>query len=332
MAPALVAVEIAPPDAAAPLKQSLLDACSRAAEERCVEPLGDQEPNVVAIVSWADPLHARLEVALRREQRWVVRTMGFAQQDAPGERWRAVGLVIGTLASLMAHNKEPPDVGEAPPNPAPPPAAEPTSAPPTPSQPPVVATPPTPAPVPDHVERAHAVETQRGTQPPRHGFVGGAIVAGSALDRGAPRLGGELDGHLLLGGGVHALAGVAYSTAVARLQGVQTTFAEAFLGLLYARELGSGFTGALHAEALGERFAPSIENGGGGPTTGERWLGGARFGADVYYWAAPSVGFFAGAAAKWTAGLTDVSAAGAFVGTAPTLGYVFRAGAAYGFR
>ena len=83
MVQALVAVEIAPPDAAAPLKQSLLDACGRAAEERCAEPQGEQEPNVVAIVSWADPLHARLEVALRREQRWVVRTMGFGAQDAP---------------------------------------------------------------------------------------------------------------------------------------------------------------------------------------------------------------------------------------------------------
>jgi hypothetical protein len=332
MAPALVAVEIAPPDAAAPLKQALLDACTRAAEEQCVEAQGEQEPNVVAIVSWADPLHSRLEVALRREQRWVARTMGFGAHDAPEERWRAVGLVIGTLASLMAHNKEPPDE-PPPPKPAPPPetAAPPPA--PLPSPPPPAASQPESAPpVPDHVEEPSPTAAPRETAPPRHGWIGAAVVAGSALDRGSPRLGAELDGHVLLGGDFYVLLGGAYSTGLSRVEGVQTTFAEAFLGLLYARELGAAFTGALHVEALGERFSPSIEGGTGGPPSGERWLGGARLGADVYYWGAAPVGFFVGGAAKWTAGATDVSTQGNLVGSAPTLGYVFRAGAAYGFR
>ena len=346
MVPALVAVEIAPPNAAAPLKQSLLDACSRAAEERCVEPEGEQEPNVVAIVSWTDPLHARLEVALRREQRWVVRTMGFAAQDAPAERWRAVGLVIGTLATLMAHNKEPPPEPASKPSPSEPvsrlPPSEPVSKP-SPSEeepsppaaPPIAPVPPatTVAPAPPEVD--HVVEpppTVRAAGPARRGFVGAGVVVGSALDRGSPRVGGEIDGHLLLGAGIHAQAGAAYSAAVARVGGVETTFAEAFLGLAYVNNLGASFTSCFHAEALGQRFSPSIVNGGGGQTSGERLLGGARIGADVYFWGATPIGFFAGAAAKWTAGVTDVRSDGAFIGTAPSLGYVVRAGAAFGFR
>jgi hypothetical protein len=117
------------------------------------------------------------------------------------------------------------------------------------------------------------------------------------------------------------------------VNGVETTFAEAFLGLSYARELGASLTGVLHAEALGERFSPSIkEDGSGGPTTGERWLGGARLGADLYFWGTDPIGFFLGASAKWTAGVTDVRAQGDYVGSAPAFGYVVRAGAALGFR
>ncbi|HEX4339071.1 MAG TPA: hypothetical protein VH062_24355 [Polyangiaceae bacterium] len=332
MAPALVAVEIAPPDATPLLKQSLLDACSRAAEESCVIAQGEQEPNVVAIVSWGDPLHARLEVALRREQRWVVRAMGFEQRDAPEERWRAVGLVIGTLASLMAHNKEVPVAPETKPTPLPVPAPAPPVAaapgPPLPPEEPATEQPLTG----DRVAEPIPTESVTERPPSRHAFIDAALVVGSALDRGPPRLGAEVDGHLLLVGDVYALLGAAYTTATSRVAGVQTTFAEAFIGVSYVRELGSAFTLALHAEALGERFSPSIESGNGGPSSGERWLGGARAGADVYLWRTDPLGFFAGAAAKWTSGVTDVSDGGTFVGSAPSFGYVVRAGAAYGFR
>jgi hypothetical protein len=330
--PALVAVEIAPPDAGASLKQSLLDACSRAAEVRCTEPQGEQaDPNIVAIVSWRDPQHARLEVALRREQRWVVRTMAFAEQDAPEERWRAVGLVIGTLASLIARNVEPPpDDGNT--RPLPPASAT--------GGPPPVSAPPAehsdsdepPASEPDHVEAASIVETPTNEPTPRPAWLGISVVVGSALDRGAPRLGAELDGQLRLAGSLYGLAGIAYSASVARVDGVQTSFAEAFAGLLYAHDLGHAFAAAVHAEGVLERFSPSIDSSSGGATEGERWLGGARLGADVFYWGLEPVGFFLGGAAKWTAGQTDVQASGKYVGSTPTLGYVFRAGTSFGFR
>jgi hypothetical protein len=330
--PALVAVEIAPPDAGASLKQSLLDACSRAAEERCTEPQVEQgDPNIVAIVSWRDPLHARLEVALRREHRWVARTMAFAEQDAPEERWRAVGLVIGTLASLIARNVEPPpEEGSIRPLP---PASGTTGAPPA-SAPPAERTnaDEPPSGEPDHVEPASIVESPTNEASPRPAWLGVSIVVGSALDRGAPRLGGELDGHLRLAGSLYGLAGIAYSASVARVDGVQTSFAEAFAGLLYAHLLGDSFTGVIHAEGMLERFAPSIDSSSGGVTEGERWLGGARLGVDAIYWGLEPVGFFLGVAGKWTAGQTDVQASGKYVGSTPTIGYVLRAGTSFGFR
>jgi hypothetical protein len=335
MAPALVAIEIAPPDAAPPLKQSLLDACGRSAEAPCVEAQGEQaEPSIVAIVSWQDPLHVRLEVALRHEQRWVVRAMAFAEQDAPEERWRAVGLVIGTLGTLIAQNKEPPGT-EASHAVAPPGAAEgpgpvepalpPLRSEPAPAVPPVEGTP-------DHVAPGESGTAPAGNEKHRDGWVGAALVVGSALDHGSPRMGAELDGQVHLGSSVYALVGFSYSAALARVDGVQTTFAEAFAGLLYAREVSKNYNAAFHVEALAERFSPSITSGDGGPTEGERWLGGARAGADVFYWGLEPIGFFLGAAAKWTAGATDVRRSGQYVGSAPTLGYVVRAGTAFDFR
>jgi hypothetical protein len=330
--PALVAVEIAPPDAGTSLKQSLMDACSRAAEERCTEAQGEQaDPSIIAIVSWRDPLHARLEVALRREQRWVVRTMAFAEQDAAEERWRAVGLVIGTLASLIAHNVEPPpEEGAARPLP---PASGASGSASKGTAPPVSADADgPPASQPDHVEPPSIVESPTYEPPPRPAWVGLAVVVGSALDRGSPRLGAELDGHLRLAGSVYGLAGGAYSASLSRVDGVQTTFVEAFAGLLYARELSRAFAATFHAEGLLERFAPSLDPASGGTTEGERWLGGARLGMDAYYWGLEPVGFFLGGSGKWTAGQTDVQASGKYVGSTPALGYVFRAGTSFAFR
>src|SRR5215471_6679784 len=167
---ALVAVEIAPPDAGTALKQSLLDACSRAAEQRCTEPQGETEPNIVAIISWRDPLHATVEVALRREQRWIVRTMAFVDQDAPEERWRAVGLVIGTLASHISHNIEPPPVeGNGPTLPPPSGGSGSSPAGVTLPAPAVVAGPPE---EPDRVEPAPIVETPMYVPPPRPAWIG----------------------------------------------------------------------------------------------------------------------------------------------------------------
>ena len=174
----------------------------------------------------------------------------------------------------MAHNKEPPPQEEISKPPAPkeaPPAPAPTTVAPPPPTPPVQLAPPEP----DHTVVEPQREAPAGGRM-RRGFVGASVVVGSALDRGSPRLGGELTGHLLLGAGIYAHAGAAYSASLARVDGVETTFAEAFLGLSYARELGASFTSVFHAEAVGERFSPSIENSGGGPSSGERWLGGAQ--------------------------------------------------------
>jgi hypothetical protein len=325
----LVAVEIAPPDAAVPLKQALLDACARASEERCVEPQPEQtEPNIVAIVSWQDAQHARLEVALRREQRWVARTMAFSDQDPAEERWRAVGLVIGTLASLIANNKEPPPE-ETLPRAAPPadlPKPTPTPAPsPTPSEPAASARPP---------EHDEGLPTHAPAPlPPAHdGWVSASLVVGTALDHGAPRMGGEIDANIILGKSVYGVVGLAYSGGLTRIEGVQSTFAEALAGLLYEEKLSRTLSACVHGEGLVLRFAPSVADSNGGTTDGERWLGGVRLGADVLFWGADPVGFFLGGAGQWTAAATDVRFEGKPVGSAPSLGYVVKVGTSIGFR
>jgi hypothetical protein len=260
--------------------------------------------------------------------------MAFVEQDAPEERWRAVGLVIGTLASLIAHNVEPtPEDGSTRPIP---PASGAGGSPPT-GLPPAAAVSaangePPPASEPDRIEPPAIVESPTYEPPPRTAWLGIAVVVGSALDRGSPRLGAELDGHLRLAGSIYGLAGGAYSASLSRVDGVQTTFAEAFVGLLYARELGRAFAMTVHAEGLLERFAPSIDPASGGTTEGERWLGGARLGMDAFYWGLEPVGFFLGGSGKWTAGQTDVEASGKYVGSTPAIGYVFRAGTSFAFR
>ena len=83
----IVAVELTTSEAPAALQRSLLDACSaglRRAE--CVlAARGDAKPAAVAMVSWTDPAHARVEVGVERAEGadWRVRELAFSPQDPP---------------------------------------------------------------------------------------------------------------------------------------------------------------------------------------------------------------------------------------------------------
>ena len=107
MALPIVVIEIAPPDAAVELEAALEHGCSEAvARGRCeVAHIGDDpaQPDAIAIVSWqdAEQQSARVQVGLRRDGRWLERTLTFEQRDAPVERWRAVGLAIATLVGEL---------------------------------------------------------------------------------------------------------------------------------------------------------------------------------------------------------------------------------------
>jgi hypothetical protein len=119
----LVIVDLAPPptpsEPVAVLERACTESmfrakCSVAGASEVVEGESDA-PLAVAIVSWQDEdkLRVRIEVGVRQagRQRWMVRTISFHPQDDAVERWRTVGLTVGTL------------VGEAAPEVAVPPAS-----------------------------------------------------------------------------------------------------------------------------------------------------------------------------------------------------------------
>jgi hypothetical protein len=82
-----------------------------------------------------------------------------------------------------------------------------------------------------------------------------------------------------------------------------------------------------------DRLTVSTEaNAADEPTSGGRVLGGARLGADLRAWLAPSFGLFAGANAQWLAGTTDVRVDGNAAGTATALAYSGIAGVSFGWR
>jgi hypothetical protein len=112
----IVAVEIAPADSDPRLVQTLVTACSTSvAIGHCLlanrEPEA-LEPSAVAIVAWQTNEQVRIEVGIRRDQsaRWLTQKLSFRRNDAPSERWRAVGLAIGTLVGEMTGAVKPPEM------------------------------------------------------------------------------------------------------------------------------------------------------------------------------------------------------------------------------
>lgn len=99
-----VAVEIAPADAPREHIAVLLAACTRTKREvECVaaEEVDDRGASAVAIVTWQSEQRALVEVGLRRggQPEWRTRVLDFEARDDVLERWRTVGIVVGTLAN-----------------------------------------------------------------------------------------------------------------------------------------------------------------------------------------------------------------------------------------
>ena len=178
-----VAVEIAPPDAPKEYVAVLLSACSRARRGgvECVlaadAPAGGS--SAVAIITWQGNSRALVEVGLRREGRaeWRARSLDFAAaRDDVLERWRAVGLVVGTMANEQLEAAQPAEA-QAEPAPAP------------------VAPAPAPVPLPPANDRGKRERATTRVKPARVRLDLGAAV-GPAL--AALRFGGLLRGELRL--------------------------------------------------------------------------------------------------------------------------------------
>lgn len=81
-------------------QQTVLEACNRViAESECVTRAdADSRPTrAIAVVSWASPQKAHLELGLPTADRWVTHEMEFRREEPETERWRAVGFTIATL-------------------------------------------------------------------------------------------------------------------------------------------------------------------------------------------------------------------------------------------
>jgi hypothetical protein len=310
-----VVVEIAPPQSPPELRRTLLDACSRAVREStCVEPsaAGPETPVAVAVVSWFGKAKVRVEVALRREQQWIVREIQFSERDPAPERWRAAGLVIGTLASVVSRGGElPAGKRSTAPRESESPASEPSA----------------------NADLGVGTESAKRAAPPD---VWLELVAkvGPGLDPGPLRLGPELGVRVGLADlPLYASASVSYAEGLERSNDVRASWFEGFAGLGAQRSLGGAFVGLVHLEALAQRFAVSVSTQGSeAPAGGDRFLGGVRIGASLGWWVSEPLGFVVGVHGKWITGATDVRVRGERVAVAPVLSYSAGAGFLYGFR
>jgi hypothetical protein len=171
-----VVIELSATETASPHTRALVDACSSAVTDGECR-IGADEPNAraVAIVSW-DPRHQRAHIELGTQragvQRWAHRDVSFREADPEPERWRAVGLVIGTLVGESERESS----TTTPPRPPPP-------RPPPPRPPPPRPPPPRSSPVGPTLE-AH----------PTHAWLGVEAAAGPALDDGSWRFGAGIAG------------------------------------------------------------------------------------------------------------------------------------------
>jgi hypothetical protein len=325
-----IVVVISPPESPVELRRALLSACAQAVKTAgCVEPdtgpAGTSTPAegvIVATVTWSGTEHVRLEVALRKANQTVEREIDFAARDAPEERWRTTGLVIGTLASVLARN-EFPSAGELPEPPEAEPAPAPSATEPAPPEAP--AEPPSNAKEtllrPPHAHRRSSERTVRA-------HVDLSALVAPALVGGPFRLGGALGGRLHVRAVPYEPAAtVEYSETLSDFHGIRARFFDAFLGFAVTGALGGPFSIVARGDGFVRWLEAHVEPSGSlGPTEKSRVLGGARVGLDGVMRVADPFSLFVGAAGLFAAGATDVSTHNRNVGSVPALSYELRLG------
>jgi hypothetical protein len=288
-----VVIDAPAADRASPLAPLMIDVCSHGiAEGRCVlasegEDTDEAQARAVAILSWADAAHrvARVEVGLRLADRaqWLSRTIEFRAEDAPPERWRAVGLVIATLVGDVLH-EQPPPPAPPPPAPAPPPAPEQAAA-------------PVAAPV---ARRTHDLA-----------WLDLGLLLAPGLDTGTARRGGSM--HVSWAPWmppVFVTLGASFAGAPGDgTTGVGATWTTISAG---AGAVVSAFGQALRLDGRLEGVAQLLEASITAPAAadGSRWLGGGRIGLDVAWMPAASFGVVASAEGSLLSGATTIDVQG----------------------
>lgn len=235
-----VVIELAQADQGSPNAAELVRACTEAAsgsECRTGGAADEAGARAIVIVSWADGRQqARIEIGLSRDgkSRWVSRQLVFKDSDPEPERWRAVGLVVGTLVGETEREAEP-----SPPAPAPPPTSS----------------PPAPAPTPSAPRPLAPASPER---PPRL-WLGVEGLGGPALDDGTWRLGaGVFVGYDVPGFPVMASVAARYLARGADEQQVDARWFGVSLGLGLHTEPVAGARIEGRGEALLERIEASV--------------------------------------------------------------------------
>jgi hypothetical protein len=272
-----VIIEMAAPERDARLSAALLDACSHAiAGGACALSGGgsDEGSPAVAIVTWQDQrTRVRIEVGLRRADHaeWLSRSLVFRPEDSEVERFRSAGLVVATLVGDVRAGArpapEPPradDVGAAA-----------RAAPAAPAQP-----------------------SMPGEAPPTKGpgrgegaavALDGALLVGSALDRGAPRLGPALRGTVRVLRPLTVTASLRYAVRPADAAGVDVRWLTVGAGLGVTARPAPSFVLRAYFEGLFELVTASATQPAGDDHR-SRALPVARVGADAAWLPSEHVG------------------------------------------
>ncbi len=247
----------APAGAVAALLQACDEAFSRGGCELTSAGVDDPFAKRLVRIQWTDSTQLAVHVELGNSGQLEpqrVRDLAFLPGDSVVERWRSVGLVVGTLAdeSLLLESGSKPAVL------APKPPLRPTQ---------IASSPPAPRTNPHRMHQAT--------------WLDGAFATGPALSRW--QVGAALRGGHALGGPLFTLVGVRYSVLPRDADGVELRWITTSIGLGLRNWPVHGWLEVdFRAELLGGLTQATVSDS----TTGNvdaagRWAPGVRMGADA---------------------------------------------------
>jgi len=320
--PAPVVVEVTAASPEAPQLAAMLEACGRAVgATECVLARQAPEPpyEAVAIVTWEGEGRVRVEVGLQAGERtpWRSRELVFQATDLELERWRAIGFVVGTLATAARSEPEPAPSSTPRPEPEPPPAIGDRSQP--------------------SRDRPPQPEPRRKPKPEsdalRRVWAGAGWSIADGLDSKLERNGaygrvGFRPARLP----VFACASLGYGTT-SQVDALLTTSSfDAGLGLGVVLLDSGPFALDLALEAVGERFSAQASDPFLGTSERARWVGIARTRAELAWYWSDFVGASTFGEVGYRGGNTAVSIEGRQIGETATLSYGLGLGLSLRFR
>jgi hypothetical protein len=312
--------------AAAALRETLLKACTAAAEAaECVVADPENETSVLALVFWRGPERVHIELGSRsRKAPWATRELEFTASDPVLERWRAAGYTVGVLAAenLAAEQAASP-AGDQPPSTA---AAAGTAGAPSSAAETGVA----PAPAPSKPPPSAAEDVPRSGAAPAPAEVGGrshsveyrwSFAAGAALGTGL----NEMRSGAVLRvsrsfAGPFATGAAAYTVAGRDDRGISGHWITLSAGGGY--EIPTPwFSVDVRAEIAAEQLTAHIEEPASGQSdSASRWVASLCAGAEVVRVVVMPVAVFLGVEGVARTNRTDVQVGNAVATADPPFG------------